>query len=365
MFQGPTCIPTTQVTADLPGIGGRIKQHPDDFEVDEIPAYQPSGEGDHLFLRIEKRGVSAEQLIRHVAEALAIEPHEVGCAGLKDRHALTRQYLSVPRTVESRVSSLDTSDIKVLSATPHSNKLRTGHVHGNRFRIVVRDVVPDAAARAAAIARRVSQSGVPNYFGPQRFGIDGETAKLGMRLLADDSFRLPGPTSRHRFLRKLAIGAAQGVLFNACLDQRVRDGLIRRVLDGDAMFKLSGGIFYVTDQSVEQARFDRRETVHAGPLFGKKMFAAHGAAAEREAEIQRAFGVTRDRLHAFGKLLSGGRRANVLYASEFESRAGPDGIEFRFSLPAGGYATVLLDEFMKVTSGRDDCGIEPTTRNCS
>src|SRR3990172_1791251 len=95
------------LTADLPGVGGAIKEAPEDFQVEEIPAYQPSGSGDHLFLLIEKRGCSAEALTRHVAESLGIDVGEVGVAGLKDRHAVTRQFISVPRRVEERIAAVD------------------------------------------------------------------------------------------------------------------------------------------------------------------------------------------------------------------------------------------------------------------
>src|SRR5947208_343351 len=161
------------LTADLPGVGGRIKVEPEDFEVEEIPAYEPSGQGDFLYLWVEKRDMGAEYFERQVARRLGIGPGEVGTAGLKDRRAVTRQMVSVPASVEPRLGPLDGDGIKVLSVGRHSNKLRAGHLHGNRFRILIRDAAADADA-LTAILDRIRQQGLPNYYGPQRFGREAE-----------------------------------------------------------------------------------------------------------------------------------------------------------------------------------------------
>src|SRR5262249_42863729 len=129
--------PPPLLTADLPGIGGRIKTVPEDFEVEEGPAYQPSGSGDFLYLWIEKRGLGAQFFARQVAQRLGIPAGEVGTAGLKDRHAVTRQMVSVPAAAEQRLAQLEDDGIRVLRVSRHGNKLRPGHLHGNRFRILV------------------------------------------------------------------------------------------------------------------------------------------------------------------------------------------------------------------------------------
>src|SRR6516162_9437620 len=116
------------VTASLPGIGGRIKETPEDFEVEEIPAYPASGKGSHLFLWVEKRDVGAEFFVRQVARRLGISPGEVGTAGLKDRRAVTRQMVSVPETCTDRIKDLDGDGIRVLDVQRHENKLRPGHL---------------------------------------------------------------------------------------------------------------------------------------------------------------------------------------------------------------------------------------------
>src|SRR5262245_403717 len=131
----PTKAPPL-LTADLPGVGGRIRVVPEDFEVEEIPAYEPSGRGDFLYLWVEKRGMGAEYFTRQVAHRLGVAAGEVGTAGLKDRHAVTRQMVSVPARAEERLPQLDGDGIRVLKASRHGNKLRPGHLHGNRFRIL-------------------------------------------------------------------------------------------------------------------------------------------------------------------------------------------------------------------------------------
>lgn len=343
--------PLPLLTADLPGIGGRIKQQPEDFEVEEVPAYEPSGGGDFLYLWIEKRGMGAEYFTRQLAKRLDIAPGEVGTAGLKDRHAVTRQMVSVPSSVEPWLPQVDGDGIRVLRVGRHVNKLRPGHLRGNRFRILVRDVDPAASERIAPILARLRSDGLPNYYGPQRFGKDGETARLGFALLRKE------PTTsadgrranlRSPFLRKLALSAAQASLFNQCLAKRLADGLLRRVLVGDVMAKWPfGGMFVAEDAAREQERFDRRETVHAGPIFGRKTFAAGRDAAEREAIVLQEAGLMREAFQGFGKLVQGTRRHNLVYLDDLQFSIEPEGLRLVFFLPAGSYATVLLQEIMK------------------
>ncbi len=330
-------------THDLPGTGGRIKGEPEDFEVEEIPAYPPSGQGDFLYLWVEKRGMGAEYFVRQVARRLDLPVGEVGTAGMKDRHAVTRQMVSVPVAAEPRLPQLEGDGVRVLSVSRHGNKLKPGHLHGNRFRILVRGVGPDAVERLPPLIERLRRDGLPNFYGPQRFGRDGETGRLGFALLRQEK-----PPPRNPFLRKLALSAAQSALFNHYLARRLTDGLLRRVLAGDVMAKWPfGGLFVADDVAREQERFDQRETVTAGPIFGRKTFAAAGAAAAREAETMPAAGLTPAALHGFGKLLQGTRRHNLVYVDDLAGAVEADGIRLRFTLPAGSYATLLVREITK------------------
>lgn len=353
--------PTPLLTADLPGIGGRIKQLPEDFEVEEIPAYEPSGAGDYLYVWIEKRSMGAEYFVRQVARRLGIPAADVGTAGLKDRHAVTRQMVSVPATVHDRLDQLEGEGLRVLRVGRHSNKLKPGHLRGNRFRILIRDPDPAAADRLGPLLDRLKAQGLPNFYGRQRFGHDGETVLLGLALLRGETPPKTAdgrrPNLRSPFLRRLALSAAQSALFNHYLAQRLSDGLFRQVLAGDVMAKWPfGGLFVAEDVPREQARFDARETVPAGPIFGRKTFAAAATAVEREAAVLSAAGLPRSAFFGFGKLLQGTRRLNLVYVDDLAAATEADGVRLTVSLPAGSYATGLLGEIMKTPTlvGEED-----------
>jgi tRNA pseudouridine13 synthase len=340
--------PLPYLTPELPGVVGRIKTRPEDFEVEEIPAYEPCGSGEHLFLWIEKRDVGAEWFVGEIARRLRVARNEVGIAGLKDRHAVTRQWVSVPAAAESWLP-IDGEDITVLAVRRHTNKLRPGHLRGNRFRILIGDAQA-AAERIEPILGRVRALGLPNFYGPQRFGRDGETGRFGMALLRKECKHVRSP-----FVRKLALSAGQSVLFNEYLSRRVADGLLRAVLDGDVMAKWpAGGLFVARDVATEQARFDARELVTAGPIFGRKTFAAAGAAAEREAVVLRDAALPVDAFTRFGKLLQGTRRHNLVYIDDLTAAVEAEGLRLTFTLPAGSYATVLLREVMKAEVQGDE-----------
>jgi len=339
------------LTADLPGIGGLLKQSPDDFIVEEIPAYLPSGEGEHLFLWIEKRDLSAEQLHARVARVLRISRNDVGIAGLKDRRAVTRQFVSVPARCEPLVPELESTESRVLGATRHRNKLRTGHLRGNRFEIVVRNVPDDALARATAITEVVRERGFPNYYGEQRFGIDDSTVELGFDLLAARKQPRDIPASRRRFLLRLALSAVQSRLFNDVLAERLTTGRLHRLEAGDVMQVVaSGGCFVVDDVETEQSRFDRRETVVTGPMFGVEMKSPTGAPRDREDAVLDRHGITSAMLAEHRRLIPGARRAALIWPEELTIDAVPDGLRLNFALPSGVYATTLLREFMKFES---------------
>ncbi|MFN4260723.1 MAG: tRNA pseudouridine(13) synthase TruD [Gemmataceae bacterium] len=350
--QGERMLP--QLTDDLAGIGGRIKVQPEDFEVEEIPAYEPSGQGEFFYLWIEKRALGALYFQRELARRLGVAPSDIGTAGMKDRQAVTRQLVSVPARIgEQRLAAVDGDGIRLLRVSKHNNKLKTGHLRGNRFRILVRDGVAETAERLGPLLDHLRRVGLPNYYGEQRFGREGQNTAIGLALLRQES--LPGTAKdrnywRHPERRRLALSAVQSALFNTYLARRLTDGLLRRVLAGDVMSKWPfGGLFVVADVPREQERLDRRETVATGPMFGRKMFAAQAEAAQREAEVLAAAGLTLEHFHGFGKLLPGTRRHNLVYLDDLAATVEPEGIRLTFSLPAGSYATVLLAELMKTT----------------
>jgi tRNA pseudouridine13 synthase len=260
--------------------------------------------------------------------------------------------VSVPAEATERIGSLDADGMRVLKMSRHGNKLRPGHLRGNRFRILVRDVDAGAGERLEPVLERLRHDGLANFYGTQRFGREGETVQLGLALLRGDKAPINAegrsPNMRNPFLRKLTLSAAQSALFNLYLARRLADSLMGTVLAGDVMCKWPfGGMFVALDLAREQVRFERREIVHAGPIFGRKTFASSGEAAVREAAIVSDAGLKLAAFHGFGKLLSGTRRHNVVYVGDLAAVSEPEGIRLTFTLPAGSYATVLLREVMK------------------
>ena len=338
------------LTADLPGVGGRIKAEPEDFVVEEIPAYLPCGEGEHLYLWVEKRDVGPEFFARTIAQRLGTHAGAVGTAGLKDRRAVSRQWVSVPQECEARLKHLDGQGFKLLNVSRHTNKLKPGHSQGNHFTIRVRDA--DAANRAAAdaVLDRLRSQGMPNYYGPQRFGRGGSTAALGWRCLAGTQ-----PKRLRPFVFKFALSAVQSLLFNDYLARRLSDGLLRTVLAGDAMMKRPfGGLFTAEDAAAEQARFDAKETVTGGPMFGSRTFPVHGVPLDREAAVLAAHQLNAKSFDNFGKLMGGTRRHNLVYLDDLTSTWVGRDLTLDFTLPAGCYATVLLREVTKSEPEEDE-----------
>lgn len=332
----------TWVTADLPGCGGRIKVEPEDFQVEELPAYEPSGAGEHLYLWVRKRDVDTPQAARAIARAVGLTTDEVSYAGLKDRRAVTWQYFSVPATAEPRLGAFADERIQILRSARHGNRLRTGHLRGNRFRIRVRE--PQSEAAAQAVVAALAERGFANFFGTQRFGRSDDNAELGRRLLKGE--RLPRRPSR--FERKLYLSAFQSLLFNALLERRLREQTWRRARVGEVMKKVdSGGVFRCSDPATDQARVDAFEISPAGPIFGPKMVEAGAAPAAEEAEVLAAHGVSLEDFRRGKGETEGARRAQRLPLRELEvTREGGD-LWLSFQLPRGSYATVVLAEVIK------------------
>ncbi|MCA9080992.1 MAG: tRNA pseudouridine(13) synthase TruD, partial [Planctomycetaceae bacterium] len=331
-------------------VRGLLKSQPDDFVVEEVPAYLPCGEGEHLFLWVEKEGVAAEQLVQHVARNLGISRQEIGVAGLKDRQAITRQWISVPAAAEGQVDAVTTQAIRVLERRRHRNKLKTGHLRGNRFAITLREVPVEDQAKLPPLLDEIARSGVPNYYGDQRFGRDGETLRLGLELLRGETAPQTIPFARRKFLLRLALNSVQSMLFNAVVADRLRAGQLLTVQPGDLMQVVeSGGVFAVEDAAIEQARFESGETVVTGPLFGPKMKQPTGQPGDWERSVLERHGIAADSFAKFPKLTSGARRPMLLRPNELQGTGNGDAgtVTLRFVLPSGCYATVLMREINK------------------
>jgi tRNA pseudouridine13 synthase len=369
------------LTADLPGIGGVLRARDDDFMVDEVPAYLPVGAGDHVFVRIEKRGLTTPVAVQAIARALGVAERDIGVAGMKDRHAVTRQWISLPPpTTEDQARAISVPDITILEVARHGNKLRTGHVRGNRFVLRVRECVPDAAARARAILDVLAAApGAPNWYGEQRFGRDGDNAARGRELLtgavaragnkrfppavdrpvgedADSASSGSGSPARtrpggkrDRKMDRLMVSALQSELFNQWLVARLADGLYRGVLAGDVLHKRGGGMFTCTEPEVDTARLLAGELVATGPMFGDAMRGATPGtdAAAREAAILAAAGLTADSFHAVRAIAEGTRRDAAIDVAETSISEESDALVISFTLPGGAYATAVMREIMK------------------
>ncbi|MCP4375198.1 MAG: tRNA pseudouridine(13) synthase TruD, partial [bacterium] len=172
---GETMQPNAQnlpyLTAELPGTGGLIKQNTSDFCVEEIPLYPAAGEGTHIYFTVRKRGIPTPAAVARIAKYMQVQPSEIGVAGLKDAQAVTTQQMSLEHADPKKLAAFRDRQIEVLSTARHGNKLRPGHLEANRFTIKLRDTARDALERAQAILEVLLQRGIPNYFGPQRFGL--------------------------------------------------------------------------------------------------------------------------------------------------------------------------------------------------
>ena len=332
------------LTAALPGIGGVLRASCEDFLVDEEPAYLPAGAGDHVFVRVEKRGLTTPQAVDRIARALGVNARDIGVAGMKDRHAVTRQWLSLPPPVTPEAAqALALDDVKILEAARHGHKLRTGHVRANRFVLRVREVGEDAEAKARAILDALAKPpGAPNWYGEQRFGREGDNAERGLAIVRGE--RPP----RDKKLARLLVSALQSQLFNDWLRARIADGFYAQVIAGDLLHKTGGGQFVCEDASVDQPRLLAGELCITGPMFGDRMRAPTGEAQEREQRILAAAGLTVDAFASVRAIAEGTRRdATIAVGAPAVSTVEPGVVELCFTLPGGAYATAVMREVMK------------------
>ena len=334
------------LTSDLPGIGGRIRSVPEDFQVEERPLYLPCGEGEHLYITITKRGLSTPDLVRRLSSTLGVKAQAIGVAGLKDARAVTTQMISLQGVSPEQVAHLPLNDT-ILSMTVlgrHRNRLRTGHHAGNRFRLTIRGVADRAQEIAPAILEQLTRRGVPNYFGPQRQGKDGANYQIGAALLHDARRR----EKMNRNQRIWYLNTYQSFLFNRILARRIEQ--IDRVFTGDwAMKSENGACFQVDDAEKEQPRADRFEISPTGILFGSRVSWADGDPGAIEESVIAEAGTTKEALITAAKTCGfrGERRALRVPLAELEWSVSGDVLTLSFSLPPGAYATNVLRELMK------------------
>lgn len=323
-----------------PPVTGRLRASPEDFEVEEELGFEPDGEGQHLLLRVRKRGANTEWVARVLARHARSRVHEIGFAGLKDRQAVAVQWFSVPRNAATPESwlSFQNEELSVVEVRPHGRKLRRGALAANRFRIRVRDLNGDVESLEARLAL-IRARGVPNYFGYQRFGIDG--SNLGMLC----RWAVGGGELPKRSRRGFTLSAGRSLLFNAVLAERIRLGHWDRLLAGDlANLDGSASIFVVDAPDPELAARCARFDIHpTGPLWGRAGLRARHEAEILERQVIGRFEPVAAALEGAG--LEQERRSLRLKVEALEARPGGD-LEVTFRLAAGGFATSVLRELI-------------------
>lgn len=342
-------------TNDLPFISGeiapiaaRIKERAEDFRVHEIPAYPPTGSGDHLWVHFEKANMTTEFAVKQIARCLGVAPRDAGYAGMKDRQAITTQWASFLFGKEEALNALNVPGLRLLTVTRHAQKLRTGHLRGNRFELVLRGIDTARLNDVRAVLTRVRTMGLPNYFGAQRFGFDGRNVSEARAWIVEG-----GQPPRDMWKKKLLVSVLQSAVFNDVVASRIRDGLFDHAVDGDVLKKEdTGGLFTTADLGDAEARVLSWAVSPTGPMFGDSMRPAEREALARdEAALARA-GLTAEHVKLFGRAGEGTRRVMRVRPEEvaFEP-AGDAAMTLSFSLPKGAYATVLVREITK--------GVEP------
>ena len=317
-----TTLPQWPDAYPASGASASLKLLNEDFIVTEMPLQLPSGEGEHLWLDIEKNGANTAFVAQQLAAAAGVQERDVGYAGLKDRYAITRQWFSIylPKGETPDLTLLQHPEFKVLGQSRHVKKLRPGDLLGNRFRIVLRDVTGDRDALEANLGA-VASHGVPNYFGAQRFGHDGGNVEQGRAMLARE-IRVRNPK-----LKGIYLSAVRSFVFNEVLALRIRQGLWSHTLPGDVM-----------DES-------GRPT---GPLWGRGRVVTTDQAQALENGVAEQHAALCDGMEHAG--LDQERRSLVASPSDMSWEwLQADRLALTFSLPAGNYATSVLKEILHTT----------------
>jgi len=335
-------FPWPQIGAP-PLVQARLRESPEDFIVDEVLGFDLSGSGEHAWLWVEKRGHNTDRVARLLARYCGVPPSAVRFAGLKDRHAVTRQYFSVHLVRgETPATGIVTEGVTVLAATRHTRALKRGAAASNRFQLVLRDCVGEQQAVADRLAA-IGRDGVPNYFGPQRFGHGGENIERARAMFA-------GERVGDRHLRGIYLSAARSFLFNAVLGERIRTQCWDRPLPGEA-FILDGKNSFFVAEAIDaeiHTRLAQHDIHISGPLWGKGAIVVRDEVAALEQAIIDA-----------NTEVAAGLVAADLRQERRALRVIPRGLAHRwlddstlalsFELPSGCYATAVIAELAQKT----------------
>ncbi|KJV05763.1 tRNA pseudouridine(13) synthase TruD [Methylocucumis oryzae] len=333
-------------TTDWPYVYGKpsgqglIKQHPKDFIVEEIASFEPSGTGEHQFIWLEKEGQNTEFVAKQLARFANVKPRDIGYAGLKDRHALTRQWFSVwlPGALnQPDWTQCNIPGVRFVQITRHARKLKTGVLSGNRFQLTIRDWQGDKAETEVRLLA-IKQHGMANYFGEQRFGHEGQNISKALLMFNG------AKTSKTD--RSLYLSAVRAFLFNQVLARRVLEQNWNQPLPGDCLgFADSHSWFRIEqpDATIQQ-RVANHEVHPTGLLFGKSSHVYSGVAPELEADVLAHYPELTQGLIDCG--LEADRRVLRVSLADLTWQIEPNVLHLCFSLPPGSYATALLRELI-------------------
>ncbi len=339
-----------------------FKQSKEDFVVTEIPLYEFSGEGEHLILKIRKKELTTWDAVEIISQFAGCKNRDIGYAGLKDKHAMTVQYISIHRKFEEKLNSFEHPKIKILEKTYHNNKIKTGHLKGNKFFIRLKRVQPMHKMKIESALAQIATYGIPNYFGFQRFGNDGDNYLKGKDII-DGKLK-----ERNRKLKQMYVNAYQSYLFNSWLSKRIEiskliDGFkaneiaskvgldvdtIKSIQEQQHPFKILKGdvfshypygrLFYAEDTKDEAEKFHNRDRVPTGLLSGSKTKFAVDDAQKFELDFIKE---TKE---------NGARRFAWIFPSEIQSeyKEVKAWFELSFELPKGSYATEVISELLHI-----------------
>jgi tRNA pseudouridine13 synthase len=348
-------------------IDAYFKQSKNDFVVDEVQLYEFSGEGQHLILQVRKKELTTWDMVNILSNHLGIKSNQIGYAGLKDKNALTSQYISIPKTCEDKLKDFSHPQIKILSQTYHNNKIRVGHLKGNRFFIRIKRVIGVNRVKIESALAQIAQYGMPNYFGHQRFGneqnnyIDGESIEKNLKKIRDKKRRmfLLNSYQSHLFNKWLSKRVEISKIFDSFTPNEIKEYFKTsfdidldiesiksiksqnhpfKILSGDIMNHYPfGRIFDVEDLESESKRFLERDITPTGPLIGKKSKLSKDIAYEFEKEYENMI-----------SQVDGMRRFAWIFPQDISSnyKEKEAWIEIGFYLPKGSYATVLIEEIL-------------------
>ncbi len=327
-----------------PSLSGVIRSQYSDFKVDEKFAFAATGEGEHALLHIKKQDTNTDWLSRQISQLAGVRKVDVSYAGLKDRNAITTQWFSVwlPGKPEPDWSLLNSDNVEILTTCRHNRKLRRGSLRGNQFTIVVRQVEGNSTDLEQRM-NIIKKDGVPNYFGDQRFGIDGQNLEKAKIMFG-------GKREKDRFKRSIYLSAARSAMFNDVLSQRVAMNKWANGIPGDVMLLDNSHSYFLAEEIDETIirRLKEHDIHPSGPLWGRGDLLSKGAVAELESELPDKFeifdlGLRNARLDQERRSLR--LSVNDLqYSHDAENKI----LHLSFFLPAGGYATSVLREIIKV-----------------